>query len=87
MKTSGVYRVELNYLSACKADNKLEMSVDGVYAGTFSCPCPNPPRWRPMTAKPLEGIRLKEGRHVINLMVAGYLSIGSLDFKLVEKYK
>lgn len=87
VKTSGVYRVELNYLSACKADNKLEMSVDGVYAGTFSCPCPNPPRWRPMTAKPLEGIRLKEGRHVINLMVAGYLSIGSLDFKLVEKYK
>jgi hypothetical protein len=40
-----------------------------------------------MTAKPLEGIRLKEGRHVINLTVAGYLSIGSLDFKLVEKDK
>ena len=38
-----------------------------------------------MKAKPLEGLSLKAGRHVINLTVAGYLSIGSLDFKLVEK--
>ena len=85
VKTSGLYRVELEYSSACLADNKLEMSVDGRHAGTFDCPAPKPALWATsLKAKPFT-VRLEEGRHVLNLMVAGYLSMHSLDFTLVEQ--
>ena len=85
VKTSGLYRVELEYSSACKADNKLEMSVDGRHAGTFDCPAPKPALWATsLKAKPFT-VRLEAGRHVLNLMVAGYLSMSSLDFTLVEQ--
>lgn len=84
VKTSGVYRVALEYASGCRAPNKLELSVDGVYAGTFDCPCPANAKWTAQKASPLEGIRLAAGRHVVKLLVAGYLSIRSLEFSLVK---
>ena len=85
VQTAGTYRVELNYGTGNDARNTVELVVDGLHRGTFDCPFPGKWDWSTRAARPLEDLALKKGRHAVKLVVTGYLSVGTLDFKLEKE--
>ena len=58
--------------------------VDGLNRGEFDCPWPGKWDWSTRTAKPIEGIEIPSGRHVLTLMPIGYLSVGTLTLDAVR---
>ena len=87
VRTAGTYRVSLTYGTGNPVRNTVELSVDGVHRGTFDCPYPGKWDWSTQTAKPLEGLKMEKGRHVIRLLVTGYLSIGEIEWTLEDLTK
>ena len=77
----GVYNATLKYGTGNNFPNKVLLVVDGVKIGEFDCPWPGKWDWSIRDAKPLGGIRLSAGRHVITLSPVGYLSVGTLTLE------
>ena len=77
----GKFRATLVYGTGNNFPNKVVLLVDGVKRGEFDCPWPGKWDWSSRNAKPLEGIELTKGRHVLTLMPIGYLSVGTLTLE------
>ncbi|HNX05080.1 MAG TPA: hypothetical protein PKI32_06235, partial [Opitutales bacterium] len=79
VKSTGKYRVSLEYGTGNFFDNKLLFVVDGERRGVFDL-APNPSgKWDTHAAPALDNIVLAAGRHMITLVPIGYFSIGTLE--------
>ena len=82
--TGGTFRATLNFGTGNNFPNKVMLLVDGLNRGEFDCPWPGKWDWSTRTAKPIEGIEIPSGRHVLTLMPIGYLSVGTLTLDAVR---
>ncbi len=80
--TGGTFRATLKFGTGNDFPNRVILLVDGVRRGEFDCPWPGKWDWGLRMAKPIEDLKLTSGRHMLTLMVVGYLSVGAftLDF-------
>ena len=79
--TGGVFNATLKFGTGNDFPNKVLLLVDGVKRGEFDCPWPGKWDWSTREAK-LDGcVEIPEGRHVLTLVVVGYLSVGTLELE------